>query len=169
MGAAKAGCEPNVAGNNGRMRINPPLAWLLAALGAALAAGCSSPEARNEADPGVFARLGPAEQELVRRGEAAVGFSRDAVRLALGDPDRAVPGSGDQEADQVWTFTAYKAGGTVLFTGMYHAYRRHGFGWDGNWGPAYPYFLDYPDRVATARIRVSFEGDRVIAISREPL
>jgi hypothetical protein len=146
-----------------------PVKFVLAmALGAALLPACSTPEARNEADPGVYSRLAPADQALVREGRVAVGFDRDAVRLALGDPDRVVPGTGGEPGD-AWLFTSWHSAGRPLFTGAYHAYRRHGLGWGGNWGPAYAYFLDYPDRVAVGRIRVVFDGERVASVTTESL
>jgi hypothetical protein len=138
---------------------------LAALLGAAWLAGCSSPESRYEAKPDVFTRLTPEQQALVKAGKVAVGFDMDTVRLALGEPDRI---TNRTDADiQVWHYTTYEAGGVILFTGTYQGYRRHGFGWDGNWGPAYPYYLDYPDRIIHDRFTVEFTDDRVSAVIPE--
>ena len=42
-------------------------------------------------------------------------------------------------------------------------------GWGGGWwgGPAYPYYLDYPNRVAHDRFRVEFHNGVISSISQE--
>jgi hypothetical protein len=137
-------------------------------LGGAGLAGCHTPESRHEANPDVFSSLTPEQQALVKAGRVAVGFDADTVRLALGDPDRITTrtdGSGDDV--QVWHYTTYAADGVILFTGVYHSYRRHGFGYEGNWGTVYPYYLDYPDRVIHDRFSVELTHERVSAIIPE--
>ncbi len=130
--------------------------------------GCATPEAGGEGGLDDFSTLPPAQQALVKEGRVAPGFGTDAVRLALGDPDR-VTTRPDADGDvEVWHFTAWDAGGRALFTGTYHANRRHGFGWNNWWGPAYPYYLDYVNRVIHGRFTVEFRDGRVAAVIREP-
>ena len=145
------------------------LFWLcLGALpGAAGLAGCTTPESRHEANPDVFSSLTPGQQALVKSGRVAVGFDADTVRLALGDPDRITTRTDASGDVQVWHYTTYAADGVILFTGTYHSYRRHGFGYEGTWGPVYPYYLDYPDRVIHDRFSVELTNDRVSAVIPE--
>ena len=104
---------------------------------------------------------------LVKAGRVAVGFDADAVRLALGEPDRITTPTDAAGDVQVWHYTTYAANGVILFTGTYQSYRRHGFGWDDYWGTPYPYYLDYPDRVIHDRFSVELTDDRVSAIIPE--
>ncbi len=161
------GCDSNVRWQRGPMspllrRFRPA-----AIVCAILLAGCSPPEARNEGVPDDFSSLPPARRELVKEGRVAVGFDPDTVRLALGDPDRVTTRS-DADGDiEVWHFTSWDAEGHALFTGTYLANRRHGFGWNNWWGPAYPYYLDFTNRVIHDRFTVEFRDGRVSAVIRE--
>jgi len=68
------------------MKLLTPL--LLAAL-ALLFTGCGTTKnqriAQNEA---AFNTYTPAERQMIRTGQVAVGFDQDMVRMALGDPSR---------------------------------------------------------------------------------
>jgi hypothetical protein len=82
--------------------------------------GCSStPETRVQKNPEAFERLSEEDKEKVLRGEIAIGFSRDAVLLALGDPDRT---STRTTAEGVFVNWAYQAQRLVR-----HPYYHHGF------------------------------------------
>ncbi len=135
----------------------------LAAVGVlALLAGCSTPASRIKANPEAFARLTPAQQALVQAGQIALGFDEEAVKLALGDPDRRSRRVDADGETAIWHYVSYHYEGRILFTGYYHTGRR----WWG-WGPPYPYYLDYPEREVRDRFRVEFRGGRVVAISEE--
>jgi hypothetical protein len=139
-----------------------PLLGLASAL--LLAAGCSTPASRIEANPEAFARLNPEQQSLVRAGQIGLGFSTEAVRLALGDPDRTTVRTDARGETVIWHFLTYEAGGQILFTGHFHrGYRGGGWGW----GASYPYYLDYPARTVRDRFRVEFHDGKVTAITRE--
>lgn len=141
-----------------------PLLCLAGAL--LLAAGCSTPASRIEANPEAFARLSPEHQSLVRAGQIALGFSTEAVHLALGDPDRTTVRTDARGETVIWHFLTYEAGGQILFTGHFHrGYRGGGWGW--GWGVNYPYYLDYPARTVRDRFRVEFYAGKVTAITRE--
>lgn len=137
--------------------------WSVAALMAAmLVGGCSTPTTRIKANPDAFARLAADQQALVQAGQIALGFDFEAVKLALGDPDRiAVRTDADGET-VIWHYVSYEADGRVLFTGHYHTGRR----WWG-WGPAYAYYLDYPNRRVRDRFRVEFKRGLVSAITED--
>jgi hypothetical protein len=138
--------------------------WLLAAgaLGALWLAGCSTPDTRIQSNPAAFARLTPEQQSLVRAGQIALGFDMDAVKLALGEPDRMSVRTDADGETAIWHYLSYESDGRVLFTGYYHTSRR----WWG-WGAAYPYYLDYPNRQVRDRFRVEFRRGRVAAITED--
>lgn len=124
--------------------------------------GCSTPATRISANPEVFKRLSPQQQALVQAGQIALGFEPEAVKLALGDPDRVTVRTDAEGETTVWHYLSYEAQGHVLFTGYYHAGRN----WWG-WGAAYPYYLDYPDRRVRDRFRVEFKRGGVSAITED--
>ncbi|MFM8620331.1 MAG: hypothetical protein ACKOE8_16575 [Opitutaceae bacterium] len=136
-----------------------PLALGVATL--LFAAACSTPASRIKANPEAFARLTADQKGLVQAGQIALGFEPEAVRLALGDPDRTTVRTDARGETIVWHFLSYEAEGRVLFTGHYHSGRN---GW--RWGAAYPYYLDYPARTVRDRFRVEFQGGKVVAITR---
>jgi outer membrane protein assembly factor BamE (lipoprotein component of BamABCDE complex) len=130
------------------------------ALCAALLAGCNTPESRIRNSPQVFDRLNPDEQALVKAGQIAVGFTPEAVKLALGDPDRIVTNTDATGQHDVWHYVTYEDyQGVVIYTGYYHRYR----GWGGPyfWGGA-PYYNGYPARVHD-RIRVVFGTNGLVS------
>jgi hypothetical protein len=134
---------------------------VIAALGALWLAGCSTPATRIQANPETFNRLSPEQQNLVRAGQIALGFDFDAVKLALGEPDRVTTRTDADGETILWHYLSYESDGRILFTGYYHTSR----GWWG--GAAYPYYLDYPNRRVRDRFRVQFKGGRVSAITQE--
>jgi hypothetical protein len=136
-----------------------------AALCAALFVGCSTPESRISSAPEVFARLTPDQQALVKAGQVAVGFGMDAVKLALGDPDRVTIHTDATGQHQVWHYTTYEdASGVVIFNGYYH--RWGGWGGPRFWGDV-GYYNGYPVRVHD-RIRVVFDvNGHVLSIEQE--
>ncbi|MFM1746772.1 MAG: hypothetical protein RLZZ188_438 [Verrucomicrobiota bacterium] len=138
---------------------------ILSLLGGAallLTAACSTPASRIKANPEAFARLSRDQQVLVQAGQVALGFEFEAVRLALGEPDRVTTRTDERGQTTVWHFLIYEIEGRILFTGHYHSGRN----WWG-WGASYPYYLDYPTRTVRDRFRVEFSAGRVIAITRD--
>jgi len=144
------------------MKITPSLLPLAVACVLVLFTGCSTPATRIQANPEAFARLSPQHQALVQAGQIALGFDEEAVKLALGDPDRRSRRVDADGETAIWHYVSYHHEGRILFTGYYHTSRR----WWG-WGPPYPYYLDYPAREVRDRFRVEFRGGRVAAISEE--
>lgn len=144
------------------MKTTSFLAACAAACALAVLAGCSTPASRIKANPEAFARLSPHQQALVQAGQIALGFDEEAVKLALGDPDRLSRRIDADGETAIWHYVSYHYEGRILFTGYYHTGRR----WWG-WGPPYPYYLDYPEREVRDRFRVEFRLGRVVAISEE--
>src|SRR5688500_10068806 len=123
--------------------------------------GCSTPETRIRRNPELFAQLTPEQQDLIRRGQVAVGFNAEMVRLALGEPDRYTTRTDQDGMSEVWHYVTYDApAGGPLYRGWYHRYYM--------WGdPLYPYYLSVPDRRERDRFSVVFRNGTVRALERE--
>ena len=137
-----------------------------AAAAMSLLAGCTTPQSRIDAQPQVFARLTPAQQALVKSGQVGLGFSMDAVKLALGDPDHITIRTDASGQVQIWHYVTYQTpDGVILYTGYY---RRHGYGW-GWWGEDldFPYYMDYPNRRVHDRFQIVFKADKVVSIEQD--
>ena len=134
---------------------------MIALMATAGLTACSTTATRIRANPELFAQLTPDQQALVKNGRVGLGFSMDAVKLALGDPDRVTTTENNDGVMTVWHYASYEADGHALYTGYYHAGPR----WWG--GPPPFYYLDYPNRYVRDRFRVTFHGDRVSAITAE--
>lgn len=112
--------------------------------------GCASPDTRIQKAPEIFAQLTPEHQELVRQGKVAVGFSQDAVRLALGDSDRQWTRTDSVGTREVWSYTTWEnIRGQPLYRGWYHL----------NAAPGPFYYLNYPDRKEREYLKVIFGQD----------
>ena len=126
------------------------------------AVGCATPEARIKRNPELFAQLSPNDQQLIREGKVALGFTPEMVRLALGDPDRISTRTDANGTSETWSYTTYEGpDGMLLYRGYYHRYHR-------GWGdPFYPYYLSYPARREREYFKVVFTGGRVSAIEQQ--
>lgn len=134
------------------------LASLLVAL---FAAGCSTPQSRIDKNPAAFSRLTPQQQDLIKKGQVALGFDKEAVQLALGEPDRLITRTDASGTKEIWSYTTYEsADGAFLYRGWYHRYYCYA-------DPMYPYYLNVPSRRDRERFRVVFEHDRVTEIQQE--
>lgn len=125
---------------------------------ALLAGGCASPESRIKRAPEAFARLSLEHQELVKEGKVALGFDADAVRLAVGEPDRIWRRTDESGVTTLWSYTNWADGrGGLLYRGWYH----HAAG-------LYPYYLDDPSRREVEYFKVVFGPDgKVIGIEQD--
>jgi len=154
------------------MKTTSLLKVLAAVSGAAWLAGCSTPETRISSHPEVFAQLTPQEQALVKAGQVGLGFSAEAVKLALGQPDRVTIRTDEKGQLEVWHYveTVYYDG-AFLYGGPYWGgwgggwggWGRRGWGWGGYWGGPYPV-----GPVSTYdRFRVEFRNNKVVAFNQE--
>jgi hypothetical protein len=134
------------------------------ALCAGLLAACSTPDSRIKSSPDVFARLNPDEQALVKAGKVAPGFDMDAVKLALGDPDRVTVHTDASGSHQIWHYVTYEdANGGIIYVGYYHRY----WGWGGpRFYGGVPYYDGYPARIHD-RIRIVFSTANTVAAIEE--
>jgi len=137
----------------------------LRVIGAAAAvwmAGCSTPAARIQRNPELFARLAPAEQALIRDGRIALGFTPEMVRLALGNPDHVhvrTDGAGTRE---IWSYTSRDAADEPYFYDGWYQRRRFG-GWVGPYYPMYPrsgYGFEQVD------FRIVFKEGKAVAVDQ---
>lgn len=143
------------------MTFQRSLPFVLAASLLVLLAGCSTPASRIRQNPEIFAQLNPADQELIRQGKVAVGFTAEMVRLALGEPDRLTTRSSEARTSEVWHYVTYEMPtGSPLYRGWYHRY----YMWHD---PLYPWYLDEVNRRERERFSVIFERGRVTALEHE--
>ncbi len=135
---------------------------LAAVSGALWLAGCATPETRINDHPEVFSQLTPHEQALVKAGQVGIGFSPEAVKLALGDPDRITVRTDAKGQLQIWHYVenAY-CDGAYLYGGPYWGR----WGWGGYWGWGGPYPMG-PIR-SYDRFRVEFRDNKVVAFNQE--
>lgn len=151
------------------MVMKPRTFLFLVATGVAgLLAGCSTPETRIRQNPEAFNRLPPAEQELIRQGKVAIGFDKEMVRLALGDPDRVWRRTDTEGASESWSYTTYEsADGFPLYRGFYHRYYHPFYARYHGWADPFPYYMSYPNRREREVFKVVFKDERVIAIEEQ--
>ncbi|TAM25622.1 MAG: hypothetical protein EPN60_11995 [Nevskiaceae bacterium] len=124
-----------------------------------LAACASTPASRIEKDPASFTQLTPEQQEKVRAGQVAVGFDAAATRLALGEPDRVLQKTTAAGETEIWQYVdvyTYPSGP------CYGAFFRYGL-------PSYCFagYYGAPAQETKERMRVSFEGGKVVSVEKE--
>jgi hypothetical protein len=131
---------------------------MVVTLAALCLAGCSTPESRIRQNPEVFARLTPAQQDLIRKGQIGIGFDQEMVQLALGEPDQVRTRTDASGVSEIWSYTTYEGtDGMILYRGWYHRYYYRG-------DPLYPYYLSYPYRREREHFRVTFRDGKVVSI-----
>ena len=145
------------------MKTSKSLLLFAAALSALWLSGCSTPETRIKGSPEVFARLNPDQQAMVKAGQVGIGFTQDAVKLALGDPNRITQRTDAAGTSEVWHYVEYESDtGVYLYTGYYQGWR--GGPWGGwGWGGGYPYYADFPNRRERDHIRISFNSQGLVS------
>ncbi len=144
------------------MKITQILLSLAAAAAAFSLAGCATPTARIKKNPELFASYSLEQQDLIKQGKIAIGFDMEAVRLALGAPDRVRTRTTNDGTSQIWSYVTYETpDGMPLYRGWYHRYYR--------WGdPVYPWYLGFDGRREREHFRVVFDRlGHVSAIEQE--
>jgi len=141
------------------MKTTTKVCFPLAALAAAVALwGCATPAARIRANQAAFSQLSEEQQALIRKGQIALGFDKEMVKLALGEPDRIRTRTEPQGVTEIWRYTVVDMpDGTPLYGGWPHRPR----GWED---PLYPCYYAWPQRREHDHIRVTFRAGRVVAI-----
>ncbi len=139
-------------------RIVHPMRYLLflGALCLLLSACATTPEKRIARNPELFASFPEEVQENVRAGVIQIGYDRDMVRLALGEPDRISTRQREGEELEVWTYM-----------GAYHTsdtYRVRDFGRFSTMEQ--DIIVDRTRRHTYDRSRVEFRDGEVVAIEQ---
>ena len=148
-----------------KTKLYSALLTLLALAAAAALAGCASPAARIKANPQLFASISPANQELIRHGQIALGFTPDMVLLALGEPDRVTQHTDASGTTEMWRYQNVDNNSSTYFYagwgGPYFSPYR-GWGYYGSWGyPAWGWTTTVSDY-----LRINFQNGRVTEINR---
>jgi len=144
------------------MKTSRSLVLFAAALAAIGFTGCMSPESRIEKNPQLFASYSPAQQDLIKQGKVAIGFDMDAVRLALGAPDRVRTRVTNDGNSENWVYVTYETtDGQPLYRGWYHRYYMRG-------DPIYPWYETFPTRREREHFHVVFDhAGKVTAIEQD--
>jgi len=94
----------------------------------------STPQARIQQHPEIYASLSPKQQALVQRGELVKGMPPQAVVLAWGPPSMRYEGYHKGNPSMRWDYTGSRA----VYSGQYYGmYGYGGYGYHGRYG--YPY------------------------------
>jgi len=119
-------------------------------------AGCSTAATRINRNQELFNSLAAKDQELIKQGRIAVGFTSDMVRLALGEPDRVYARTDARGESESWVYTTWgsRGGGMVYYRGYYH----HGF------PGRYNYWTDFEDREELERSKVTIKDGKVVSV-----
>jgi len=136
------------------------LSILITCTALAVLAGCVTPAARINRSPEVFAKLSTTDQQLIREGKVAVGFTPEMVRLALGEPDRVFTRTDASGVNEAWSYTTYETDdGVVLYRGYYHR----------DWCDPfyYPYYMSSPSRRTREYFKVVFSAGVVALIESQ--
>lgn len=133
---------------------------LIACLALGMLAGCSTPEHRISQNPEAFSKLSANDQQLIREGKVAVGFSPEMVKLALGEPDKIYTRTDVNGMSEAWSYTTYETDeGVMLYRGFYHRYWCDPF--------YYPYYMNYSTRRDHEYLKVIFKDGAVSVIERQ--
>lgn len=108
---------------------------------------------------------------MVKAGQVGLGFSAEAVKMALGEPNRVTVRTDERGQVQIWHYieTVFYDG-AFLYGGPYWGgwggwggWGRRGWGWGGYWGGPYPV-----GPVSTYdRFLVELRDNKVISFSQE--
>jgi len=126
-----------------------------------LACGCATPAARIKRYPDMFAAFPADVQEQVSRGEIHLGYTRDMVFIALGEPHRTYTRQTSEGQVEIWAYTtAGYRHTTVPVHSAYHYRDANGRlrrGYDVSW-------VDVGWRDESERLRVEIKNGEVSAI-----
>lgn len=127
-----------------------------------LVAGCSTPAARIGRNRETFEAFPSNVQENVRLGRIEMGYSRDMVYIALGQPRRVYDRQSEETTTEIWAYTGLRYGG-----GFHHPVDTAHVFRDAEGEVHFVYGITWvtvDDRVEFETLRVEFEDDKVVAI-----
>ncbi len=80
-------------------------AFLLILTSTLLLLACSSPASRIKKNPELFASFPPEHQALIQEGRIAIGFTPEAVEMALGPANRVYTRETSDSQSEVWSYS----------------------------------------------------------------
>ncbi|MBP6863700.1 MAG: hypothetical protein KBC32_00360 [Candidatus Didemnitutus sp.] len=131
-----------------------------------LATGCQTVETRIKEKPEAFASLDAETQAKVKQGIIDLGYSEDAVYLALGAPDQKRESRSAAGAQTVWIYNTYYE--------RYDGTRFAGYARRVYWDPVlktyrfhyHPVYAETYRPEVEERIRITFENGKVTVIEQ---
>jgi hypothetical protein len=157
-GFGKRRCNPAKKAENSLMKL---IHSLLLPLMLLVVAGCATPETRIRNNPELFASFSPEVQTKVRQGHIAIGFNPDAVRMALGAPDRIAQRITTNHVTEVWSYDSYDYRSDPQFVTMLSPVSDiRGVGFIS----PNVVLVDMQQRIAYEALRIEFENDHVKSI-----
>lgn len=152
--------EPKQQWKGVRAQVCCRLAVLAMLLGLINLTGCTTPETRIRENQELFASFPADAQAKVRQGHVEVGFTKDMVLLAQGEPDRRIASkNASGTVSESWIYTdVYYTHVPVYHSHRYH--RRHyddcdSYYFDRAWDDV-PHEYD--------RLTLRFEDHRVVSL-----
>ena len=126
--------------------------------------GCATPERRIQKSQEIFAGFPAEVQENVRRGEIDVGYTKDMVRIALGNPDRVYMKRTRERTTETWAFVKIYFEPDRYYPDYYPS---HGpYRDDVRWRESEWFFWERDRERESEYLRIEFENDRVISIEQ---
>lgn len=120
----------------------------------ALLGACSTVESRIAAHKAAFDASPPDIQAKIREGKADVGFTREQAAMALGRPDHVYTRKTSGTEREVWVYGEAE--------GVAHFGFAYGMGMGSTFNTVG--IAAEPTPVYGARLRVTLEGDKVVAV-----
>lgn len=137
---------------------------------------CASPvEKRIARNPEIYSKLSDQDKALVNQGRIREGFTKEAVFLSWGRPDRVAEGSERGKRTEKWTYL----GSQPVYTDTMGWGGWGGWGWGGRYGRGFgyygawdPYWGGYGGPMVTyvpyKAASVTFQSSRVVEYVRGP-
>lgn len=130
-----------------------------------LISGCETVDRRIAKSPEIFASFEPDEQELIRQGKVAVGFTPEMVRIAWGRPDRRKTTRTERDESEVWEYLTRRSQYAGRRFAGYHQevfFDRRNERHRTVWSPVY---VNAYQTVESERGRVEFRDGRVVSVT----
>ncbi len=129
----------------------------------ALLTGCASPEARIKKNPELFNSFPPDVQERVRKGDIDIGYTKDMVTIALGEPNRVYSRQTESGLVEVWSYTDFYTKSDRQRVDVRSRVRDS----SGSYRTVSDWvWVDVDQRTEFEHLRVELRDEKVIAIER---
>ncbi len=145
---------------------------IVAAIALALLGSCATPESRINEHPEIFSQASAEEQALIRKGEVALGFTSDFVRLAMGNPDGITERTDASGKETIWHYTEIEVAPGYAAFAYDPTFVAPMMIVNGPYGPVMyaplyvPFYPTPSPQIERDKVRVSFRDGKVVAIER---